>query len=201
MREIGKEMFGLLYDKLYEHLDKTGGNIESVGIERGQTNEILSQLWNKGKAWETITLIIAYHYSRKDSILLRYSEISTLILHGSSFKEIQRLLGIKVDYSVLERCVIEKKEFTEEYNRLWSIFRDHKKIGNILDALGIQDKMLVCSSWKNKLIWETITAVIVLQRIKIFKVIEVETDRGVYRFKNSDPYAILETLQNAPLQT
>ena len=96
MKEIGSEKFGLIYDKINDYLEKSGGKVEGVGIEKGVVNSVLLKSWNEGKKWDVIVFIIAYHYSRTESVILRFSGISTLIPERACFGEICRLLGIKM---------------------------------------------------------------------------------------------------------
>lgn len=192
MKEIGKELFGVLYDRLSEHLEKNGGEIKTVGIEKGETSKALTGMWQEGKKWETVTLIIAYHYSRKDSLLLHLSDSKTLINRGTSFPQIQKLLGIKKGRSGCEE--IGRDDFEEEFGNLWSIFRGQKKIGTLLKGLGIEDGALLESYWKQGYQWETITAIIVSQRMKISGEVEVDTEYGNYRFTNPTYYQIFETI-------
>ena len=192
MKEIGKELFGVLYDRLSEHLEKNGGEIKTVGIEPGTTNQALTKLWQEGKKWETVTLIIAYHYSRTDSLILQISDSQTLINRGTSFTEIQRLLGIKKGKS---GCVeIRRDDFEEEFGNLWGIFRGQKKIGTLLKGLGIEDGALLESYWKQGYQWETITAIIVSLRMKTSGEVSVDTEYGSYRFTNPTYYQIFETI-------
>lgn len=192
MKEIGKELFGVLYDKLSEHLEKNGGVIRTVGIEQGTTNQALTEMWQEGKKWETITLIIAYHYTRTDSIILQLPGSKTLINKKTSFTEIQRLLGIKKGRS---ECVeIGRDDFEEEFGNLWSMFRGKKKIGSLLKGLGIEDGALLEDYWKQGYQWETITAIIVSLRMKVSGEVMVETEYGGYRFTNPTYYEIFETI-------
>ena len=192
MKEIGKELFGVLYDRLIEHLEKNGGVMETVGIEKGETSKALTEMWQEGKKWETVTLIIAYHYSRKDNLLLHLSDSKTLINHGASFTEIQRLLGIKKGKS--GRVRIGRDEFEEEFGNLWGIFRGQKKIGTLLRGLGIEDGALLESYWKQGYQWETITAIIVSLRMKTSGEVSIDTEYGSYRFTNPTYYQIFETI-------
>lgn len=194
MKEIGKDKFGLLYDKLYEHLTKNDGDMRTVGIEVGTTNQALSEMWQEGKTWETITSIIAYHYSRTDTLLLQLSNTKTLINCGASFTEIQRLLGIKKGKAKCE--TIGRDEFEEEFSNLWTIFRGQKKIGALLKGLGIEEGSRLEGYWKQGYKWETVTAIIVCQKMKVYGEVVVETEYGDLRFKDSDPYRIFETIQN-----
>ena len=199
MKEIGKEKFGLLYDKLSEHLIKVGGKMETVGIERGTTSQALTGLWQEGKRWETITLIIAYHYSRTDNLLLQLPESKALINRGASFTQIQKILGIKKKET---GCMeIGRDDFEEEFSNLWSMFRDQKKIGTLLKDLGIKDGALLESYWKQGYKWETITAIIVSLRMKTCSEICVGTEYGNYRFTDPSYYQIFETILNAPPRT
>ena len=195
MKEIGKELFGLLYDKLSEHLEKNGGEISTVGIELGTTNQALSNMWQEGKRWETITLIIAYHYSRTNSLLLQLPGSKILINREASFTEIQKLLGIRK--GKLECIEIGRDNFEEEFGNLWSMFRGQKKIGTMLKDLGIKDGTLLENYWKQGYKWETITAIIVSQKMKTCDEICIETEYGGYRFKGRDYYRIFETILNA----
>jgi len=192
VKEIGKELFGVLYDKLSEHLEKNEGNIRTVGIEQGTANQALTKLWQEGKKWETVTLIIAYHYSRTDSLILQLTDSKTLINRGISFTQIQRLLGIKDGKS--RYTGIGRDEFEEEFGNLWSIFRGQKKIGTLLKGLGIEDGALLESYWKQGYEWETITAIIVSQRMRTSGEVEVDTEYGNYRFTNPTYYQIIETI-------
>ena len=195
MKEISKEKFGLLYDKLSEHLEKNGGVMKTVGIEQGTAHQELSRMWQEGKKWETIVLIIAYHYSRTDSLLLKLPGSTSLIGQGKSFSEIQRILGIK---DKDEECVIGRDEFEEEFSNLWGMFRGVTGIGTLLDGLGIKaGKSILVNYWKQDYKWEVITAIVVLMRMETSKTIKVETEFGIFRFKSSDCYGVLETLQNA----
>ena len=192
MKEIKEELFGVLYDKLSEHLMKNGGVMETVGIEKGETSKTLTEMWQGGKKWETVTLIIAYHYSRTDSLLLHLSNSKTLINRGTSFPQIQKLLGIKKGKLKCEE--IGRDEFEEEFGNLWGIFRGQKKIGTLLKGLGIEDGALLESYWKQGYQWETITAIIVSMRMKTSGEVSVDTEYGSYRFTNPTYYQIFETI-------
>lgn len=193
MKIIGKELFGVLYDRLSEHLEKNGGVMETVGIEKGETSRILTEMWQEGKKWETITLIIAYHYSRTNSIILQLPDSKTLINRNASFSQIQKLLGIKKGNK--SGCVeIGRDDFEEVFGNLWSIFRGQKKIGALLKGLGIEDGSLLESYWKQGYEWETITAIIVSQRMKINGEVTIDTEYGNYRFTAPSYYQIIETI-------
>ena len=198
MKEIGKQKFGLLYDKLSDYLQQTGGRIEGCGIEIGITHKTLSKLWEEGKTWETITLIIAYHYSRTDTLLLRYSEISTIIRQGASIGEIQKLLGIKGMTEIEDKVMIGRDEFEDEFGKLWGLVREKKTIKDILKGLNLPDQTLLNGLWKQGRKWETVTAILVFLRLSYFKAIEIDTEFGEFEFrKNQTGYQIIETLQNA----
>ena len=203
MKIIGRDKFGLLYDKLYEYLERTDGNILGVGIERGATNEILTQLWKLGETWETITLIIAYHYSRTETLMLKISDTSTMILRGASFKEIQKLLGIKIDKEEISRCVIPEEDFREEYKKVEELFRGittKKQLSALLNGLGItsNNRNLLVGYWKGGRLWEVIVAIIILLRAGTFDNIIVQTEKGEIRYKGGkqDCYLVLEEIEN-----
>ena len=206
MKIIGRDKFGLLYDKLYEYLERTGGNILGVGIERGATNEILTQLWKLGETWETITLIIAYHYSRTETLMLKISDTSTMILRGASFKEIQKLLGIKIDKEEISRCVIQEEDFREEYKKVEELFRGittKKQLSALLNGLGItsNNRSLLVGYWKGGRLWEVIVAIIILLQAGTFDDIIVQTEKGEIRYKGGkqDCYLVLEEIENVLL--
>ena len=206
MKIIGRDKFGLLYDKLYEYLERTDGNILGVGIERGATNEILTQLWKLGETWETITLIIAYHYSRTETLMLKISDTSTMILRGASFKEIQKLLGIKIDKEEISRCVIPEEDFREEYKKVEELFRGittKKQLSALLNGLGItsNNRSLLVGYWKGGRLWEVIVAIIILLRAGTFDDIIVQTGKGEIRYKGGkqDCYLVLEEIENVLL--
>lgn len=203
MKIIGRDKFGLLYDKLYEYLERTDGNISGVGIEKGTTNEVLTQLWNSGKTWETITLIIAYHYSRTETLILKISDTSTMILQGASFKEIQRTLGIRINKEEISRCIIPEEDFREEYKKVEELFRGittKKQLSALLNGLGItsNNRSLLVGYWKGGRLWEVIVAVIILLRAGTFDDIIVQTEKGEIRYKSGkqDCYLILEQIEN-----
>jgi hypothetical protein len=121
-----------------------------------------------------------------------YDTISTV---HKSLEEIQRILGIKEKQ---EEHVIGRNDFEEEFSNLWGMFRGVTGIGTLLDGLGIKaGKSILVNYWKQDYKWEVITAIIVLMRMETSKTIKVETEFGIFRFKNSDCYGVLETLQNA----
>lgn len=203
MKIIGRDKFGLLYDKLYEYLERADGNISGVGIEKGTTNEVLTQLWNAGKTWETITLIIAYHYSRTETLMLKISETSTMILRGASFREIQRTLGIRINKEEISRCIIPEEDFKDEYEKIEGMFKGvttKKQFSNVLEDLGITfaNRSLLVGYWKGGRLWEVIVAIIILLRAGTFNDIVVETERGEIEYKGGkqDCYLVLEKIEN-----
>jgi hypothetical protein len=206
MKIIGRDKFGLLYDKLYEYLEKTDGNISGVGIEKGTTNEVLTQLWNAGKTWETITLIIAYHYSRTETLMLKISKTSTMILRGASFREIQRTLGIRINKEEISRCIIPEEDFKDEYEKIEEMFKGvttKKQFSAVLEGLGITfaNRSLLVGYWKGKRLWEVIVAIIILLRAGTFDDIIVQTEKGEIRYKGGkqDCYLVLEEIENVLL--
>ena len=177
-----------------------------VGIERGATNEILTQLWKLGETWETITLIIAYHYSRTETLMLKISDTSTMILRGASFREIQKLLGIKIDKEEISRCVIPEEDFREEYKKVEELFRGittKKQLSALLNGLGItsNNRNLLVGYWKGGRLWEVIVAIIILLRAGTFDDIIVQTEKGEIRYKGGkqDCYLVLEEIENVLL--
>jgi len=201
MKIINEKEFGLLYDKLYEYLQQTEGNIYGAIKERGEVNRTLTQFWYCGKTWETVTLIIAYHNSRKDSLILKFSNITVKIPKSSSLKEIKKLLDIKADFC--ETCEISEEEFTEEYKNLKSLVtraKTKKEFVVLLDNLKItsNNRSHLHAYRKSGKIWEMIVSFIVLMRIGIYKEIVVNTDKGklVYTGKEQDCFLVLEKIEN-----
>lgn len=206
MKEVGFQKFGLLYDKLYEYLEKTGGNIEGAGIKDAALRERLTKLWEEGKSWETISFVIIHHYTRTDSLLLKLSETSSMFSKNSSIEEIESTLGIsipKVQTSGAKRPVetIENWKYEIEYSKVRELLRDKKgkTIIPILKNFGMIDYSLLNNFWKRGNEWEVITTIVVLRLGHIyFGRVEVETERGKFSFKrfkrNSSAYEIIETL-------
>lgn len=214
MKIIDGNKFGLLYDKLYEYLEKTNGNISGAGIEKGTINENLTQLWDAGKTWETITLIIAYHYSRTETLILKIYDTSSMIPKGASLKEIQKILKIKISISIREKeiedgCIVQEKDFKEDYSKLEEMFKGvktKKQFSTVLDDLGVNfpGRTLLFGYWKGGKLWEVITSIIILLRAGTFNDITVKTERGDIRYKGGkqDCYLVLEEVevQNALLK-
>ena len=183
MKEISKEKFVILYDELSKHLTNTKGNMKTVGIEKGDTNKALTKMWELGKEKETITLIIAYHYSRANDLLLKLPKSTALIKSGTSLSGIQKILGICLTRN------IKREEFEREFDELW-------ENGFSLEDYGIGCTPVLESYWDLGYKWEMITALIIFKELKTYGVVKIETDKGRFKFKRADYSKILETLKS-----
>ena len=198
MKIIGNEQYGVLYDKLYEYLT-SGGDFSGVGIEEKSTRGVLELMWKLKKEWEVLTILICYHYSRKDSAIIRFGEMSVSLRQGASFPEICRTLQIKPPKDIPD-MIIGRAEFEEEYGVIDSILpvKSSIKIGEIIGGLGIEsnDRPLFCRAWKEGKRWEVVVMIIVFLKTRLFTVV-VETGKGTFKFKKGvDPFQIQEELEN-----
>jgi hypothetical protein len=197
MKRIDEKLFGVLYDDLYDHLEKRDGDLSGLGIKSEEVEKYLKKLWHMGKLWDMITIIICYHYTREDSVIIKFSGQAISISQGSSLTNILRCFGL----TKINKIQIPIEEFEDEYKKLDEIFpKTYKgkkaKIGSLLTELGIAANLqgLLIQTWKEERRWETIVAVMALLRTTYYTII-VETDRGTYQFnKDMTLLQILETL-------
>lgn len=196
MKVIDNEMFGNLYKGLQNYLEKTNGNLSGAGIEKGFVNEKLKKSWEEGKIRDTITQVIAYHYSRTDSLLLKLSFTTFFFKQGAPLREIEAVLGI----TPLEKVKISlnKEEFRREFRKLWEYLKEEEKIGSKLIEMGIKNGNLLNELWKQGNKWEVITTTLILLKLKTYRIINIETEYGTFKFtRKVDSFQIIETLQNA----
>jgi hypothetical protein len=197
MKIIGTDLFGELYDKLYEYLSAAG--FSGIGIKEYSVIQILESLWKEGKHWDTITIIICYHYTRDDAAVIRYGEQSVSFPKNASLREICKSLGIQV--RGIDKVKINLEEFTKEYNqideKLPVNIKDKKSLMSLLDFIPCGDRKHILKCWKHGMRWETIVIMMVCTKTKLTG-ITIETDRGTYNFKKGDTsFDILEELENA----
>ena len=195
MKVIDNETFGNLYKGLQNYLEKTDGNLNGAGIEKGFVNEKLRKSWEEGKIWDTVTQAIAYHYSRTDSLLLKLSSTTFFFRQESSLREIEVVLGI----TPLEKIKISlnKEEFKREFRKLWGYLKEEKKINSKLIEMGIKNGNPLNELWKQGNKWEVITTILILLKLKTYEIINIETEYGTFKFtRKVDSFQIIETLQN-----
>ena len=123
MRIIKDETFGQMYDKIYERIVQTN-DFSGFGIEPEESvKKYLESLWGIGKKWESIILLITYHYTRKDSLLL---ELSGKIISFSKYSflpDILKSLSLRYD-NRFGNIVIGEKEYSELEKNINSILPD-----------------------------------------------------------------------------
>ena len=123
MRIIKDETFGQMYDKIYERIVQTN-DFSGFGIEPEESvKKYLESLWGIGKKWESIVLLITYHYTRKDSLLL---ELSGKIISFSKYSflpDILKSLSLRYD-NRFGNIVIGEKEYSELEKNINSILPD-----------------------------------------------------------------------------
>ena len=180
MKKIEKEKFELLYEKLNEHLEKTNGNFKTLGIYSIKANEILTELWENKETWKMICFIVAYHYSRTDSVIMQFQFSQVIINHMSSVAELEKIFGIRRER--LKYTTIDENEFEKKFIELWSMLKEYKNIENPLRRIGIEHRSLLKSYWKQGYKWETIAAIIISQKLKIYDKLLVETKYGKFNF-------------------
>lgn len=131
MRRISDETFGQMYDKIYERIVQSNGEFSGFGIEPEESvKKYLENLWKIGKKWESIIILITYHYTRKDSLILELSGKSISFSKFSFLPDILKSLSLRYD-DRFGNIVIGEEEYTEL----------EKNIDSILPELHIKRNM------------------------------------------------------------
>lgn len=131
MRIIKDETFGQMYDKIYERIVQSNGEFSGFGIEPEESiKKYLENLWKIGKKWESIIILITYHYTRKDSLILELSGKSISFSKFSFLPDILKSLSLRYD-DRFGNIVIGEEEYTEL----------EKNIDSILPELHIKRNM------------------------------------------------------------
>ena len=131
MRRIKDETFGQMYDKIYERIVQSNGEFSGFGIEPEESvKKYLENLWKIGKKWESIIILITYHYTRKDSLILELSGKSISFSKFSFLPDILKSLSLRYD-DRFGNIVIGEEEYTEL----------EKNIDSILPELHIKRNM------------------------------------------------------------
>jgi len=131
MRKISDETFGQMYDKIYERIVQSNGEFSGFGIEPEESvKKYLENLWKIGKKWESIIILITYHYTRKDSLILELSGKSISFSKFSFLPDILKSLSLRYD-DRFGNIVIGEEEYTEL----------EKNIDSILPELHIRRNM------------------------------------------------------------
>ena len=131
MRRIKDETFGKMYDKIYERIVQSNGEFSGFGIEPEESvKKYLENLWKIGKKWESIIILITYHYTRKDSLILELSGKSISFSKFSFLPDILKSLSLRYD-DRFGNIVIGEEEYTEL----------EKNIDSILPELHIKRNM------------------------------------------------------------
>lgn len=121
MRIIKDETFGQMYDKIYERIVQSNGEFSGFGIEPEESiKKYLENLWKIGKKWESIIILITYHYTRKDSLILELSGKSISFSKFSFLPDILKSLSLRYD-DRFGNIVIGEEEYTELENNIDSI--------------------------------------------------------------------------------
>lgn len=112
MRIIKDEIFGKIYDKIYERVMERNGSFSGFEIEPEESvKTYLEELWGLGKKWESITLLITYHYTRKDDLILGLSGKLISFSKLSFLPDILKSLSLR--YISLNDIVIGEEEYKE----------------------------------------------------------------------------------------
>lgn len=131
MRRIKDETFGQMYDKIYERIVQSNGEFSGFGIEPEESvKKYLENLWKIGKKWESIIILITYHYTRKDSLILELSGKSISFSKFSFLPDILKSLSLRYDDRFGDIVIGE-----EEYIEL------EKNIDSILPELHVRRNM------------------------------------------------------------
>lgn len=135
MRIIKDETFGQMYDKIYERIVQTN-DFSGFGIEPEESvKKYLESLWGIGKKWESIVVLITYHYTRKDSLIL---ELSGKIISFSKFSflpDILKSLSLRYD-NRFGNIVIGEEEYSELEKNIDSILPDLHIGRNMINFYG-----------------------------------------------------------------
>lgn len=124
MIKIKEETFGQMYDKIYERIIQSEGSFSGFGVEPEESvKEYLENLWKVGKKWESIILLITYHYTRKDSLLLELSGKTISFSKFSFLPDILRSLSLRYDDRFGD-IVIGREEYSELEKNIDSILPD-----------------------------------------------------------------------------
>ena len=130
MRVVKDETFGKIYDKIYERVIERNGSFSGFEIEPEESvKTYLEELWGLGKKWESITLLITYHYTRKDDLILGLSGKLISFSKLSFLPDILKSLSLR--YVSLNDIVIGEEEYRE--------LRDN--IDKILPQMPSKDKI------------------------------------------------------------
>lgn len=130
MRVVKDEIFGKIYDKIYERVIERNGSFSGFEIEPEESvKTYLEELWGLGKKWESITLLITYHYTRKDDLILGLSGKLISFSKLSFLPDILKSLSLR--YVSLNDIVIGEEEYRE--------LRDN--IDKILPQMPSKDKI------------------------------------------------------------
>ena len=130
MRVVKDEIFGKIYDKIYERVIERNGSFSGFEIEPEESvKTYLEELWGLGKKWESITLLITYHYTRKDDLILGLSGKLISFSKLSFLPDILKSLSLR--YVSQNDIVIGEEEYRE--------LRDN--IDKILPQMPSKDKI------------------------------------------------------------
>jgi hypothetical protein len=131
MRVVKDEIFGKIYDKIYERVIERNGSFSGFEIEPEESvKTYLEELWGLGKKWESIIILITYHYTRKNSLILELSGKSISFSKFSFLPDILKSLSLRYD-DRFGNIVIGEEEYTEL----------EKNIDSILPELHIKRNM------------------------------------------------------------
>ena len=200
MKNIKEETFGALYDKIRDRLEKTNGEFTGFGVEKN-IQKPLKNLWTHGRYWDSITLLICYHYSRSDSTILKISGESFYFRKNVTIREIAKILGITITGLTI-KMVLKYSEFLEKYSSLSSELPELPsggfKIGKWLEEKGINPGGCghFCRIWKNGEKKKFITLIILYENSREDDLeVELKEEHWIQVKRNAYPYTIIEKIE------
>ena len=111
MRKIELEMYNSLMFSIRERIENLDGRFLGFGIDNFRTS--LENLWRKGMKGKAILILICYHYSRRDSTVVKTPSTVYLIRDGIDFLELAELIGLSKSDMKFDGLKINFEEFTK----------------------------------------------------------------------------------------
>ena len=126
------EMFNSLMSSIRERIENLEGRFLGFGIDNFRTS--LENLWRNGMKDQAITLLICYHYSSKDTTVVKTPGGTVyLIRNGIDFLEISELIGLSKSDMKFDGLTISFERFTRMLNK-----NDVSKKKKMLNKIKIQ---------------------------------------------------------------
>ena len=116
MKKINLEMYKTLLFNIWKRVEETG---RFSGFDINKSHQIsLENLWKRGKKEQAITLLICYHYSRKESVILKTYHCTYSVIEQCHFSDIAELIGLSISDMKFDGIKINSAEFEKIYTQL-----------------------------------------------------------------------------------